>query len=203
MIDDDPHHLEIVQALLQPLRFKLLAAADGRSGLRLAAEHGPHLAMVDISLPDMTGWQIAAQLREMNSRMRIVMVSANAHEFHPGGEGSSHDAFIMKPVDMQALLDCLGNLLGLKWTYEAQTHASADSIGNPGGDALPAHSRHHLDDLYQLGRIGHVRGIQAKLREMEEEDAATRPFATHLRGLVANFDLKRYMHAVEAMRNHG
>ncbi len=71
------------------------------------------------------------------------------------------------------------------------------------GTSLPRHSRHHLDDLYQLGRIGHVRGIQAKLREMEQEDAANLTFATHLRGLVANFDLKRYMHVLEAMRKHG
>ena len=68
---------------------------------------------------------------------------------------------------------------------------------------LPQQSRHHLDDLYQLGRIGHVRGIQAKLRQMEEEDFANAPVIKQLRGLVANFDLKRYMNVVEAMRNHG
>jgi hypothetical protein len=129
------------------------------------------------------------------------MVSANAHEFHPGGEGSPHNAFIMKPVDMQAMLDCMGNLLGLTWTYEKAAAANADLAAD--NNALPSHSRHHLDDLYQLGRIGHVRGIQAKLRQMEDEDAANRPFATHLRGLVANFDLKRYMNVLEAMRNHG
>ena len=79
--------------------------------------------------------------------------------------------------------------------------ANADLAAD--NNALPSQSRHHLDDLYQLGRIGHVRGIQAKLRQMEDEDAANRPFATHLRGLVANFDLKRYMNVLEAMRNHG
>ncbi|MFL6550352.1 MAG: ATP-binding protein [Povalibacter sp.] len=202
LIDDDPHHLEMVRSLMQPLRFNLLTAADGKSGVQLATEHVPHLAMIDISLPDMTGWQIAAQLRERYPQLRIVMVSANAHEFHPGGEGSPHNAFIMKPVDMQALLDCVGHLLGLKWTYDKVAAANSDTVADAGA-TLPSHSRHHLDDLYQLGRIGHVRGIQAKLRQMEEEDAANRPFATRLRGLVANFDLKRYMNVLEAMRNHG
>jgi CheY-like chemotaxis protein len=199
LIDDDRQHLDMLRNLLQPLRFNLLAASDGHTGLQLAAQHRPQLAMVDISLPDMTGWQIAAQLKQTHPQMRIAMVSANAHEYHSGGEGSSHDAFIMKPVDMQAVLDCIGRLLGLTWSYDVPPRAANDSP-QPGSD-LPVGSRHHLDDLYQLGRIGHVRGIQAKLRAMEEEDAANRPFATRLRGLVANFDLKRYMNVVEAMRN--
>ncbi len=78
--------------------------------------------------------------------------------------------------------------------------------GAPGTDsaeaALPGRSRHHVDDLYQLGLIGHVRGIQAKLREMEN-DPGNRPFATRMRVLVANFDLKRYMHVLEGIRKHG
>jgi hypothetical protein len=77
--------------------------------------------------------------------------------------------------------------------------SAADSIDTA---ALPGHSRHHVDDLYQLGLIGHVRGIQAKLREMEN-DPGSRPFATHMRALVANFDLKRYMHVLEGIRRHG
>ena len=63
-------------------------------------------------------------------------------------------------------------------------------------------SRHHLDDLYRLGSIGHVRGIEAKLRELELEDPSHEAVAAHLRSLVSNFDLKRYMNVLEAMRTH-
>ena len=199
LIDDDPQHLEIMRSLLRPLRFRLLTAPDGETGLKLAAGDPPHLAMIDISLPDMTGWEIAARLRASQGHTRIVMVSANAHEFHPGGEGSPHDAFIMKPIDVQALLECIGKILGLKWTYEG----SSALVAADASTSFPSHSRHHLDDLYQLGKIGHVRGIQAKLQQMEEEDAANKPFAAHLRTLVVNFNLKRYMNVVEEMRNHG
>jgi hypothetical protein len=87
----------------------------------------------------------------------------------------------------------------LRWIYDAQAAPA------PEGDlqgSLPEHSRHHVDDLYQLGLIGHVRGIQAKLREMEA-DPTNKPFATRMRTLVANFDLKRYMNVLEGMRKHG
>jgi hypothetical protein len=100
---------------------------------------------------------------------------------------------------MQRLLECLATLLKLRWIYEAgpETALETDLQG-----ALPAHSRHHVDDLYQLGLIGHVRGIQAKLREMES-DPSNKPFANRMRTLVANFDLKRYMNVLEGMRKHG
>jgi signal transduction histidine kinase/CheY-like chemotaxis protein len=198
LVDDDASHIDIVRSLLAPLGFELFTAADGPSGLALAAQSRPDLAMVDVSMPGMTGWQVAQRLRAMEELrgLKIVIASANAHEFAPGGAETLHDAFLIKPIDMQRLLECLGAQLELHWT-----HAAGVPVPETGDTSLPAHSRHHLDDLYQLGLIGHVRGIQAKLREMEN-DPGNKPFATRMRTLVANFDLKRYMNVLEGMRKH-
>ncbi len=202
LIDDDPAHLDIVRSLLEPLNFSLFTATNGELGLAMAALHEPTLAMIDISMPDMTGWEVARQIREAPAlrHTRIIMVSANAHEFSPGGGEQPHDAFIMKPVDVQSLIDTVGSVLGLDWIYEPV--ASIASGEQDAIEAWPSDSRHHIDDLYQLGRIGHVRGIHAKLREIEAADPANRPAAAHLRNLVANFNLKRYMNVLEAMRKH-
>jgi hypothetical protein len=152
----------------------------------------------------MTGWRVARELRDRpeNKHLKIVIVSANAHEYAPGGgsEDDLHDAFVMKPIDMHALLECMRSLMGLEWIHEAHIPSALHEDVNIG---LPERSRHHLDDLYQLGRIGHVRGIHAKLREIEAEDPANSPFAHRLRTLVANFDLKRYMTVLEGMRDNG
>ena len=102
---------------------------------------------------------------------------------------------------MQRMLECLAAQLNLDWVYDGAATAGLARETDLQG-ALPEHSRHHVDDLYQLGLIGHVRGIQAKLREMET-DPTNKPFATRMRTLVANFDLKRYMNVLEGMRKHG
>jgi CheY-like chemotaxis protein len=199
LIDDDAAHVDIVRSLLTPLGFELHCAPDGRAGLELAAQCRPDLAMVDLSMPGMTGWQVVDALRAnaAQAALKIVIVSANAHEFSPGGAGHDHDAFLIKPIDMHRMLECLAVQLELQWVFAESPASVADSA-----DAtLPAHSHHHVDDLYQLGLIGHVRGIQAKLREMEN-DPGNKPFATHMRTLVANFDLKRYMNVLEGMRKH-
>jgi signal transduction histidine kinase/purine-cytosine permease-like protein len=202
LVDDDAAHLDIVQGLLRPLDFALFTAHDGARGLELAGECRPDLAMIDVSMPGMSGWQLAEKLRAQAGleHLRIVIVSANAHEYSPGGGGALHDAFLIKPIDMQRMLECLAGQLGLQWIHAAPREAPGAQ--SPDAPALPDHSRHHVDDLYQLGLIGHVRGIQAKLREMEN-DPGNKPFATRMRGLVANFDLKRYMLVLEGMRKHG
>ena len=202
LIDDDPSHLDIVQTLLQPLDFSVFTAHDGTSGLALAAQCKPDLAMIDISMPDMTGWEVAATLRKTPGleRLRIVMVSANAHEYSLGGAEYPHDAFVMKPIEMHALLECVGSLLGATWIMEDELQPVDEQ--HPLG-ILPSHSLHHIDDLYQLGQIGHVRGIQARLREIEAEDPSNKAFARHLQTLVSNFDLKRYMSVLETLRKSG
>src|SRR4051794_20980385 len=136
-------------------------------------------------------------------RLKIMIVSANAHEYNPGGGENLHDDFIMKPVDIQLLLERLGALLKLAWIYESTGATSIlTTVAKHNAALLPDPARHHLDDLYRLGSIGHVRGIEAKLREIEAEDAANQELATHLRKLVGSFDLKGYMSVLEGMRKN-
>ena len=205
LVDDDPAHLELLQSVLRPLDFILLPAHDGRSSLELAAHHLPDLALLDISLPDMTGWNVVRQLRATGGDQRhprIAMVSANAYEYSPGGnDGPLHDAFLIKPIDIDLLLECVRSLLQLEWIYDAppaRVLANVTFLDKPPAECLP-----HLGALYELGRIGHVRGIEAKLREMEAEHPANGPFAAQLRGFIANFDLKRYMTVLESIQKHG
>ena len=200
LIDDDPMHLDIVQELLRSLSFIVFSARDGQAGLALAAECKPDLVLIDISMPDMSGWDAAKALRaSMNrDRTKIAMVSANAHEFSQGGDDEDdHDAFVMKPFDVQVLLDTIATLLQLKWTYEDTPTQPAKPAETSNEHRL---SRRQLAELYQLGKIGHVRGIQAKLREIESEHPANAAYAGRLRQLVNRFEIKRYLSELEAAR---
>jgi signal transduction histidine kinase/CheY-like chemotaxis protein len=200
LIDDDPLHLELVQNLLRPLGFTLFVARDGKTGVALASQFRPDLAMIDLSLPDASGWTVAGELRANRElpALKIMIVSANAHEYAPSTDRGC-DAFMMKPIHLQRLVEQVGMLLELKWVEPPAGSETAARRAAASGKPT-ARSRHHLDDLYRLGRIGHVRGIEAKLRELELEDPANDALATQLRTLVSGFDLKRYMSVLEAMR---
>jgi len=198
--DDDPQHLTLLRELLTPVGFDVLLARDGKMCIQLAALSLPHLAVVDLSLPDMSGWDLAKALRSIPGleHLKILIISANAHEYSPG-TGAFYDAFLIKPVDLQALLQRIGALLDIAWTRES---AVAPDHGVPEATPKPSTTRLRqcFDDLHHLGRIGHVRGIEAKLRELEMEDPVNEAFTGQLRTLIGQFDLKRFMHLLETLR---
>ncbi len=151
----------------------------------------------------MTGWQVMGTLSEdpALSRMRVLVVSANAHEYTPGGAEALHDGFVMKPVDAAVLLSALQAQLRLEWIY------GSDAAAAEAGLVITAELRErigrYLEELWQLGQIGHVRGIQSRLREFEVEEPAASALAQALRAMVERFDMKRYMTTIRGLREGG
>ncbi|WP_347302653.1 ATP-binding protein [Croceibacterium sp. TMG7-5b_MA50] len=203
LVDDDPAQLAVLQALLVPLGFTVHTAGNGAEGIALAAMYRPDIALLDIHLPDMRGWQVAETLRVQGGEgLRILMVSANAHEFAAGGDGgSAHDGFLMKPVELEALLDALAAQLRLDWIAEASTGAGPEqaALAPPGSmvEAAP-----FLAELRHLGRIGHVRAIGPKLDELEHAVPAAAALSARLRAHADGFDLKGYLKILEG-HGHG
>ena len=112
----------------------------------------------------------AGWLRTRSASLRLLIVSANAHEYAPGGGDTLHDGFVTKPVNLDALLAELQAQLRLEWQLQAEAPVAPERVEVP--PALLGRIDSHLEDLWQLGQIGHVRGIQARLREFEAVDPA-------------------------------
>ena len=118
--------------MLEPLGFVVLAASE-RPGLpRLGGRDvRPDLFLLDISMPGMSGWELARALREAgHAKARIVMLSANVGETAPArGEDDAHDDALPKPFDLAQLLDRIGRLLRLEWTAEADARRGDRAAG--------------------------------------------------------------------------
>jgi hypothetical protein len=77
------------------------------------------------------------------------------------------------------------------------------SPGRRGGRGLAAcGADRDLDELLQLGRIGYVRGIEAKLKEWEAAEPEAATFIAGLRRMVRQFELKKYMEVLEVIQRH-
>ncbi len=121
--DDDPSHSGFVEEFLKPLGFRLFIAKDGLECLDLASECQPDLIMLDIAMPGMRGWEVAATLRarSMTDGM-ILMVSAEARELAVSPPSDPpHDDFLIKPFELTDLLDRLETLLDIQWLYQPHT----------------------------------------------------------------------------------
>jgi signal transduction histidine kinase/FixJ family two-component response regulator len=202
--DDDPDHVELLHDILVPLGFDMVAAVDGEACLREAEISLPALVILDIAMPGKSGLDVAAALRALYPDIRILIVSGNFHDAprihqarYEGADRNPHDGFLTKPIDIRALLSQVRNLLDLTWVYEAGAEPAPAARPAPAG--LHAVPRKHLADLLQLGRIGYVRGIEAKLDEIDDAEPAMAEFTAHLRELVARFELGRYMAYLETL----
>ena len=193
--DDDPTHLALIEDILRPLDFILFTAPDGHACLAMAAEVSPDLALLDITMPGMTGWEIAHRLRESERSPRIIMITADAADIRrPSTTSDQHDSMLAKPVDIAVLLDRIQSLLEIEWKY-----ASPDPEVAPPETDIRSPSANAVEQLRRLGRIGHTRGIEAKLDELATTEPHTGATLSRLRNMVREFDLKRYMATLETL----
>lgn len=198
--DDDPAHVQLLSDILSPLGFDLLAAGDGQSAIAIAIEGHPDAVLLDITMPDMSGWAVAQELRKSPAAgAAIVMVSANVHELRMARRSDGQqNAFLAKPIDIRQLLERLEDVLGLEWTYELPlpVRRALDSPGLPqiahGVDA---------DSIIALCRIGHASGVAARIDEMERHQPDAAPAIATLRELLRDFRLREMIEYLEALRD--
>jgi len=116
VVDDDSAHLELTRDLLTPIGFDLEFAENGRAAIEAYRRKRPDLVIMDVAMPEMSGWQAAHAIRELDGdSVPILMVSANVHEFQrPRRPDDPHDDYIAKPYELDVLIDRISVLLDLE-----------------------------------------------------------------------------------------
>lgn len=77
VVDDHESFRHCARTLLESEGFEVVGeAADGESAVALAAELGPEFVLLDIQLPDVDGFEVAARLLEREPALPIVLVSS-------------------------------------------------------------------------------------------------------------------------------
>ena len=205
--DDDPLHRNLVCELLEPLGFDVITASGGAACLALADELRPRLVLLDVSMPDMNGWEVARRLRETpGERPAVAMLSALAmdHERAPDSDGL-HDAYLTKPINLQQLLDTIRTLLALEWTVAdpgagPREGPRAAAAAAAGPDDAPPLAAETVAKLIRLGEIGHVRGIAAALDDAERTEPDSAVMVARLRSVANSFDFRGFLALLQTLR---
>ena len=193
--DDDPVHHALLHDLLKPLGFAVLSASDGAACLDQADAAACDLFLIDLSMPGMTGWDLAARLRERHPAVPIIIISADGRELkQPRAEPTHHDDALTKPINLTELLDRVGNLLHIEWTA-----ADVPSTPAPGDRLSPA----QLDTLRDLAAIGHVSGLRTQLDVLARESPGSHAHIAYLRSLLAGYELDAFLAAIPDTQGAG
>jgi PAS domain S-box-containing protein len=117
IVDDERHNRELLEVMLAPEGFQLLTAANGEEALAMVEQQPPDLILLDIMMPGMDGYQVAAKLKGSNGTKHIPVIMVTALDDRNArmlGLSAGAEDFLTKPVDRAELSVRVRNLLRLK-----------------------------------------------------------------------------------------
>ena len=117
IVDDERPNRELLKVMLTPEGFLPLTAASGEEALAMVAQQPPDLILLDIMMPGMDGYQVAAKLKGALSTRNIPVIMVTALDDRNArmlGLSAGAEDFLTKPVDRAELCVRVRNLLRLK-----------------------------------------------------------------------------------------
>jgi CheY-like chemotaxis protein len=107
VIDDDPNVLNLVKCMLTSEGFRVVTAAGGASGLKLARKVRPDVIILDVIMAGMDGWTVLSMLKaDAELSDTPVMILTMLDDKNAGLALGAHD-FISKPIESKRLLHTL------------------------------------------------------------------------------------------------
>ena len=111
VVDDQRKIVDIVKAYLEREGYKVIVAYDGRSALELARKQSPELIILDLMLPEISGWDVCRALRK-ESEVPIIMLTARDDTTDKiVGLELGADDYVTKPFDPKELVSRVNAVL--------------------------------------------------------------------------------------------
>jgi len=112
VVDDEPNLLEVVTLALRFQGFTVETAGSGREALAAVAKFRPHLMVLDVMLPDMEGFDVAARLGAQRAGVPIIFLTArDATEDKIRGLSGGGDDYMTKPFSLEELVARIRTIL--------------------------------------------------------------------------------------------
>jgi two-component system KDP operon response regulator KdpE len=111
VIDDEDQIRRALRSVLRAGRWLVDVAEDGQTGLEAAATHTPDLVVLDLSLPDMSGFDVCRELREWYSGPILILSVLGNEEDKIAALDLGADDYLTKPFSAGELLARMRALL--------------------------------------------------------------------------------------------
>lgn len=116
IVDDVPSNVLLLKALLKPRAYTVITAFDGHEALKKVESESPDLVLLDVMMPGMSGYEVAAKLKNSAEHhdIPILFITAlNSHEEIVKGFQLGANDFISKPFNNDELLIRISHQISL------------------------------------------------------------------------------------------
>ena len=108
VVDDDPFIARLLEIELVAAGYDVRTAGDGPSALAKAEQFQPQVALLDLGLPVMDGYEVAERLRALGTPPLTIAVTGYGQDAdRTRSEAAGFAAHFVKPVDLAALEELL------------------------------------------------------------------------------------------------
>lgn len=114
IVDDEPNIIIAIEFLLQRAGFEVFTAFSGIQALELANDCLPHLVILDVMMPGLNGFEVAAQLRQnpVFENLKIVFLTAKGTEADKEtGYAKGAEYYLVKPFDNDHLVSTVQEII--------------------------------------------------------------------------------------------
>lgn len=104
VVDDEKHIVEIIKAYLEQNGFKANTAYDGKTALELLNSQSPDLIILDLMLPEISGWDVCREVRKKSDIPIIMLTARDDTTDKIIGLELGADDYVTKPFDPKELV---------------------------------------------------------------------------------------------------
>ena len=104
VVDDDEDVRELMRVRLSREGYSVLSAKDGNEGLKAFLSSSPDLAILDIRMPNMSGWEVLKRIREVSDTPVIMLTILDHEDQIVQGLDSGADDYLAKPFGSNELM---------------------------------------------------------------------------------------------------
>jgi DNA-binding response OmpR family regulator len=154
VVDDEPHIVLGLRDALEFEGFRVIAAGKGKEGIALARTETPDAIILDLMLPDMNGYAVCEEIRRIDARVPIVMLTARSQETDKvRGLDSGADDYVTKPFGVNELIARMRALFRRAARANPgvpETLALGDAAVNFTSQLVSARGRQHMLSFYEV-----------------------------------------------------
>ena len=198
VVDDTPRNVKLLADLLSVKGYVVRTAASGREALAKIDEEPPDLVLLDVVMPELSGYEVCRKIRDnpATKMLPVVMVTAlDPSQERVKGIEAGADDFLTKPINQPELLARVKSLLRIKELHD-MVEAQAGQLAE-WNKTLEVRVQTQVEQLERLERL--KRFFSPQLAELIVAGGADDPLKTHRRDVTVVFlDLRGFTAFAEA-----